>query len=92
MLSSDSWVGAHLDIALVAQVSKPAGSPISKSADYPKFKGSPRFNGLRVWKPAIQQTWKSAALCVRSVETGAADEKRWDNPPVNNRRLGNRRR
>jgi hypothetical protein len=38
----------------VAQVSKPAVSPISKSA------GRARSNDLRVWKPAIQQTWKSA--------------------------------
>jgi hypothetical protein len=38
----------------VAQVSKPAVSPTSKSA------GSRDSNGLQVWKPAIQQTWKSA--------------------------------
>jgi len=38
----------------VAQVSKPAVSPISKSA------GREMTNGPRVWKPAIQQTWKSA--------------------------------
>jgi hypothetical protein len=37
----------------VAQVSKPAVSPISKSA------WGARSCGLRVWKPAIQQTWKS---------------------------------
>jgi hypothetical protein len=34
----------------VAQVSKPAVSPISKSAEL--------ANRLRVWKLAIQQTWK----------------------------------
>src|SRR2546428_4053951 len=36
----------------VAQFSNPAVSPISKSAEL--------GNGLRVWKPAIQQTRKSA--------------------------------
>ena len=39
---------------IVAQVSKPAVSPISKSA------GRATSRGQRVWKPAIQQTWKSA--------------------------------
>ena len=38
----------------VAQVSKPAVSPISKSADRPSAED------LRVWKPTIQQTGKSA--------------------------------
>jgi len=38
----------------VAQVSKPAVSPISKSAARDVAGGS------RVWKPATQQTWKSA--------------------------------
>ena len=38
----------------VAQVSKPAVSPISKSAV------RATSCALRVWKPAIQQTWKSA--------------------------------
>ncbi len=38
----------------VAQVSKPAVSPTSKSA------GRPNLDALRVWKPALQQTWKSA--------------------------------
>jgi hypothetical protein len=38
----------------VAQVSKPAVSPISKSA------GLAMSYDLRVWKPATQQTWKSA--------------------------------
>ena len=40
----------------VAQVSKPAVSPISKSA------GRTKFCSLPAWKPAIQQTWKSALL------------------------------
>ncbi len=39
---------------IVAQVSKPAVSPISKSA------ASESSRGVRVWKPAIQQTWKSS--------------------------------
>jgi len=39
---------------LVAQVSKPAVSPTSKSA------GCWKTHGPRVWKPATQQTWKSA--------------------------------
>jgi len=44
----------HLDTATVAQVSKPAVSPTSKSA-------TPREpSGRRVWKPAIQQVWKPA--------------------------------
>ena len=38
----------------VAQVSKPAVSPISKSA------GLSMSRDLRVWKPTTQQTWKSA--------------------------------
>jgi hypothetical protein len=43
----------------VAQVSKPAVSPISKSA------WRAMSCGLRVWKPAIQQTWKSALQALR---------------------------
>jgi hypothetical protein len=39
---------------LVAQVSKPAVSPTSKSAR------RWALHSLRVWKPAIRQTWKSA--------------------------------
>ena len=43
----------------VAQVSKPAVSPTSKSA-------APwRLDGLRIWKSATQQTWKSALLWLR---------------------------
>ena len=49
----------------VAQVSKPAVSPISKSA------GRANSNGARVWKPAIQQTWKSALLC-SSIRAGSS--------------------
>jgi hypothetical protein len=45
---------------LVAQVSKPAVSPISKSADRVGFGRANLSSGTRVWKPAIQQTWKSA--------------------------------
>jgi hypothetical protein len=45
--------------AFVAQVSKPAVSPTSKSAECPKS------CNLRVWKPATQQTWKSALLGLR---------------------------
>src|SRR5205823_6873292 len=39
------------------QVSKPAVSPISQSAG--------RCCAWRVWKPATQQTWKSALLRLR---------------------------
>ncbi len=45
--------------AIVAQVSQPAVSPISKSA----WRG--KAQGWRVGKPAIQQTWKSALLWLR---------------------------
>ncbi len=44
----------------VAQVSKPAVSPISKSAARASFEARPTANAARVWKPATQQTWKSA--------------------------------
>src|ERR1700689_4753092 len=47
-------------LAPVAQVSKPAVSPISKSAGRDNFKRDGLADGARVWKPAIQQTWKSA--------------------------------
>src|SRR2546426_11666817 len=58
---------AQMSRCPVAQVSKPAVSPISKSAEL--------GNGLRVWKPAIQQTWKSAPrkdipLCKREATIG----------------------
>jgi len=43
----------------VAQVSKPAVSPTSKSARHSLSCGA------QVWKPAIQQTWKSALLGLR---------------------------
>jgi hypothetical protein len=45
--------------AFVAQVSKPAVSPTSLSAE------RPQSCNLRVWKPATQQTWKSALLGLR---------------------------
>jgi hypothetical protein len=44
----------------VAQVSKPAVSPISKSAARGDFKTLEGPFGVRVWKPAIQQTRRSA--------------------------------
>jgi len=50
---------------------KPAVSPISESADHPRDTGANGFNGLRVWKPAIQQTWKSAVLCGGLWKSGA---------------------
>jgi hypothetical protein len=42
-----------------------AVSPISKSADCRKLEGVGNRDGLRVWKPAIQQTWKSALRSLR---------------------------
>jgi len=48
-------------VAVVAQVSKPAVSPISKSARRPTVPKHVEVSSApRVWKPAIQQTWKSA--------------------------------
>src|SRR5512139_1702518 len=41
-------------LQLVTQASKPAVSPNSQSADHTNL------GGLRVWKPATRQTWKSA--------------------------------
>jgi len=52
---------------LVAQVSKPAVSPISKSARRPNAHGS------QVWKAAIQQTWKSAPLCFQGAPLCSAN-------------------
>ena len=49
----------------VAQVSKPAVSPISKSAARASFETRPTATATRVWKPAIQQTWKSALHWLR---------------------------
>jgi len=43
----------------VAQVSKPAVSPISKSAGRGRHLRRCSMR-LRVWKPAIQQVWKPA--------------------------------
>jgi hypothetical protein len=52
----------------VAQVSKPAVSPISKSAGRRYFERVGLADGTRVWKPAIQQTWKSALPnCPRNI-------------------------
>jgi len=44
----------------VPQVSKPAVSPISKSAACETGWHVRTWQGTQVWKPAIQQTWKSA--------------------------------
>jgi hypothetical protein len=49
--------------ACVAQVSKPAVSPTSKSA------ACESAEGLRVWKPATQQTWKSALRTREAIRT-----------------------
>src|SRR3954468_14934580 len=47
---------------LVAQVSKPAVSPISESACVENSGGRRLSEGLQLRKPAIQQTWNSALL------------------------------
>jgi hypothetical protein len=47
-------------LSSVAQVSKPAVSPISKSAGRRNVERVEILTGRQVWKPAIQQTWKSA--------------------------------
>ncbi|HEU5125864.1 MAG TPA: discoidin domain-containing protein [Verrucomicrobiae bacterium] len=44
----------------VTQVSKPAVSPISKSAGREIFSRAKKTEAPQVWKPAIRQTWKSA--------------------------------
>jgi hypothetical protein len=44
----------------VAQVSKPAVSPISESAACESGLRVRTLHGSQVWKPAKQQTWKSA--------------------------------
>jgi len=41
-------------------------------ADYLKILSATGFNGLQVWKPARQQTWKSAVLGFRPWKPGAA--------------------
>jgi type II secretion system protein H len=56
-------------IYCVPQVSQPAGSPISQSADRASAGCAGLASGLRVWKPAIQQTWKSAARGRRAAFT-----------------------
>ena len=48
------------DAPVVAQVSQPAVSPTSKSAGCTTACALGMSNRLRVWKPAIQQTGKSA--------------------------------
>src|SRR5580765_4003606 len=53
-------VPLSVNLAVVAQVSKPAVSPTSKSAALPKEKTLELSNTPPVWKPAIQQTGKSA--------------------------------
>jgi len=50
----------HLECSRVAQVPKPAVSPISKSAAHGNTSARWEFNGSRIWKSAIQPTWKSA--------------------------------
>ena len=54
-------ISASLCQTLVAQVSKPAVSPICRSA------GATFLRALRIWKSAIQQTWKSALPMRRGV-------------------------
>ena len=44
----------------VAQVSKPAVSPISNRRDVRQADDVGRFQRLRIWKSATQPTWKSA--------------------------------
>jgi len=60
--------GAPLDTA--------AEAPISKSADYLKILSATGFNGRQVWKPARQQTWKSAVPGFRPVATGGSAKMR----------------
>jgi hypothetical protein len=54
----------------VAQVSKPAVSPLSKSADRGLSDGVRLVDGSQVWKPAAQQTGKSALPGLRSLRAG----------------------
>src|SRR5687768_7452432 len=56
---------------VVAQISKPAVSPTSKSA------GHVSLDTPQVWKPAIQQTWKSGLLvfAVRMTVRGGVGRK-----------------
>jgi hypothetical protein len=64
-LERRSWKGGHLSFVeldrRVAQISKSAVPPISKSAP-----------PLRVWKPALRQTWKSALQFSASTKVRAA--------------------
>jgi hypothetical protein len=66
IVTSREGFSRHRPPAFVAQVSKPAVSPTSKSAE------RPQSCNLRVWKPATSperlrgtQTWKSAPLGLR---------------------------
>jgi hypothetical protein len=69
---------AHPGSTTVAQVSKPAVSPTSKSAGYESA------YGLRVWKPATQQVWKPALRPTgASSEQAVAERARWKIPHMN---------
>ena len=57
VLIPNSETGFAID---VAQVSKPAVSPVSKPAAHRLFSTLGIFQASQVWKPSIQQTWKSA--------------------------------
>jgi hypothetical protein len=60
-LMIDDWTfHSRFDATVVAQVSKPAVSPISKSAERRNVARVGWADGTQVWKPATQQTWKSA--------------------------------
>ena len=59
-----------------AQLDTAPEAPISKSADYLKILSATGFNGRQVWKPARQQTWKSAAPGFRPVATGGSAKMR----------------
>ena len=56
-LNPNSEAGGAAD---VAQVSQPAVSPVAQPADRRPFAASGICHAPPVWKPAIQQTWKSA--------------------------------
>jgi hypothetical protein len=59
--------------ALVLQTSQSAVSPISQSADSAQYGRAPSTYALRVRKPAIQQTWKSAVRQIAAIwRTGLA--------------------
>ena len=54
--------GAPASIVPVAQVSQPAVSPMSQSAERGRIERVGLAGGARVWEPAIQQTRRSALL------------------------------